>query len=405
MKTARNKKRTKIDHQCSGFQSVVVAAGQGIRAGGKIPKQYRLFLGKPVFIHSLAVLVTHSMNRQTVLVHPPGDADRVLQMIESERVPHSHRITLVEGGTDRASSVRNGLAVLDNQPESSILLHDAARPGLTHADIDLLLAALEAHEGAAPALQVVDALKRYDGTSVATVSRDNLYRIQTPQAFRSNRVPDILAVSTGSPLDEFELAENAGLELTLTEGSERLAKLTHAEDFLRMEAILCRMETRTGMGYDVHAFEVGEQVTLCGVEIPHIAKLKGHSDADVAWHALTDALLGALGAGDIGDHFPPSDDQWKGAASSVFLEFAGELVRKRSGRIVNVDVTLICEAPKIKLNREAMKLRTAEVLKLDPDRVSIKATTTEGLGFEGRREGIAAQAVANIELPPATRHE
>ena len=394
-----------IDHKNSQFDFILVAAGSGSRAGGDFPKQYSDFLGAPVFIHSLKTALSHPQINNCALVHPLDDAGTVLEFLTKHGIK-TDALLLVEGGTERSFSVQNGLSALDTSAAQAplVFIHDAARPGLTHSDINALLSALSDNHGAAPALPVVDTLKRVDDNSqIMTVSRDKLFRIQTPQAFRAHELNLVLENDTSDSTDEFSKAERTDLKLALIPGAERLSKLTFADDFVRLEKLLDTKMIRTGLGYDVHALIDGTHVTLCGVEIAHEKQLKGHSDADVGWHALTDAILGALAEGDIGDHFPPTDDRWKGEPSSTFLKHAGDLVVKRGGRILNLDVTLICEAPKIKPHRLHMRETTAKLLDLDLDQVSIKATTTEQLGFEGRREGISAQAIATIEIPETSR--
>lgn len=398
METAENNYCPIIDHTSLRFVAVLVAAGKGTRAEGDLPKQYRSFLGDPVFIRSIPAFYNHDQNVGVVIVHPSGDSDRIKQYLQASGFIDDERIVLTEGGKNRTDSVKKGIEQSKSFNANSVLVHDAARPGLRLEDVTSLLKELERYEGAAPGLPVTDSLKHQSEQGIRSVSRENLYRIQTPQAFRAEVIYDLVEDIKESATDEFTLAEQAKRLVTLTGGHERLSKLTYPDDFKNLESILSNSETRVGLGYDVHAFENGDNVTLCGVDIPHIAKLKGHSDADVAWHALTDAILGAISAGDIGDHFPPSDPQWKGAPSSVFLTEAKRLVRDQKGEIINVDITLICEAPKVNPHRTAMIRSTAEVLGIDASRVSIKATTTERLGFEGRREGIAAQAVANIRL-------
>jgi len=307
----------------------------------------------------------------------------------------------VAGGVTRAASVRAGLTALDCADDSPVLIHDAARPFLSAAVIDRLLEALNTADGALPALPVADSLRRgVDGLVFGGVERDGLWRAQTPQAFRLKTIRDAYAAWTSSdaPTDEAAVVECAGGRVRLVEGDARLMKLTYPEDFAMAEALLPKT-FRIGQGYDVHRWGPGTSVWLCGVEIPHNQTLIGHSDADAGLHALTDAILGTIADGDIGDHFPPSDPQWKGASSDRFLVYAAERVAARGGRIVNVDVTLICEQPKVKPHRQAMRERLAELLNLPLDSVSVKATTTEGLGFTGRGEGLAAQAVASVELP------
>jgi 2-C-methyl-D-erythritol 4-phosphate cytidylyltransferase/2-C-methyl-D-erythritol 2,4-cyclodiphosphate synthase len=311
----------------------------------------------------------------------------------------------IAGGATRQESVRNGLRVLADRSSGEtcrVLIHDGARPFVSMATIDRVVAALDEAPGAIAALPVVDTLKRgSDGLVAATMARDDMWRAQTPQGFDLAAIVRAHAMVAGRDLtDDAAVAEAAGLAVRLVAGDEDNLKITTEDDLRRAERLLAgAMETRTGSGYDVHRFAPGDHVRLCGVDVPHDRALLGHSDADVGLHALTDALLGAVGAGDIGMHFPPSNASWRNADSAQFLVHAAQLVRRRGGRIVHLDVTLICERPKIGPHRAAMTARVAGLLGLAPGRVSVKATTTEGLGFAGRAEGIAAQAVATISLP------
>lgn len=308
----------------------------------------------------------------------------------------------VAGGVERADSVRAGLASLACAPDAAVLIHDAARPLLSRDIIEGLIGALDHADGALPALPVADSLRRRDtdGVMAGAVDRAGLWRAQTPQAFRRGVIERAYAAwsSSDAPTDEASVVQAAGGTVRLIEGDPRLLKLTYPEDFAMAEALIPR-QTRIGSGYDVHRWGPGGSVWLCGIEVPHDRALIGHSDADAGLHALTDAILGALAEGDIGDHFPPSDPKWKGASSDQFLLHAAGMVTARGGRIVNVDVTLICEQPKVKPHRLAMRQRIAALLQLPLDAVSVKATTSEGLGFTGRNEGLAAQAVCAIELP------
>ena len=378
------------------FSTLVVAAGSGARAGDGDPKQWRRLGGTPVLRWSVETLLAAGSSPVVVVVAPGAEARaaEALAGLEGWRA--------VPGGATRAESVRAGLAVLDASPDDIVLIHDAARPLLPRDVIDRLLAAIEGGaDGALPVLPVADTIKRgADGVSTATVDRSDLWRAQTPQAFRSSRLSAAWAnwPADQTPTDDAAVVEHDGGRVALVPGDARLMKLTYPEDFQMAEAFLQR-QTRVGSGFDVHRWGPGASVWLCGVEIPHDQTLIGHSDADAGLHALTDAILGALGDGDIGDHFPPSDPQWKGAASDRFLIHAADLVKARGGEIVHVDVTLICEQPKVKPHRQAMRERLAELLSLPLDAVSVKATTTETLGFTGRGEGLAAQAVATIELP------
>ena len=369
--------------------AIIVAAGRGNRAGSAIAKQWCELNGRLVADWSLDVLSTHPSIGEIVLVAGDDAPDGFS--------PAGCRI--VSGGPTRTQSVRNGLGALVTQdPNTIVLIHDAARPGLDHATLDALLTALDTHDAAAPALPVQDALKRDCGQSLDTVSREALYRVQTPQAFRLAAIRKALAGSGDDLVDDLTAIEAQGARVKLVRGSDRLHKITYPEDFDMVSRLMAPAgpQMRIGKGFDVHAFEPGDHVTLCGVHIPHVARLKGHSDADAAWHALTDAILGAAALGDIGDHFPPSDDRWKDADSGIFLAEAQKLAREAGFAIANCDVTVICEAPKVKPHREAMRLRTAQLLDLPLDAVSVKATTTEGLGFTGRREGIAAEAVVML---------
>jgi 2-C-methyl-D-erythritol 4-phosphate cytidylyltransferase/2-C-methyl-D-erythritol 2,4-cyclodiphosphate synthase len=309
---------------------------------------------------------------------------------------------LAIGGATRALSVKAGLAVLAADADMPVLIHDAARPLVNQTHVRELLAALQDADAALPALPVADTLRRALDSRTETVSRDGLYRAQTPQAARAGRLAQAYANWAGleEPTDDAAVVEADGGRIVLTAGDPALMKLTYPEDFQMAELLAgTQRVTRIGQGFDAHRWGPGEAVWLCGVRIDHDQTLIGHSDADAGLHALTDAILGAIGEGDIGDHFPPTDPQWKGAASDLFLKHAADMVTARGGRILNVDVTLICERPKIKPHRAAMRARLAELLQLPLDRVSVKATTTEGMGFTGRQEGLAAQAVALVETP------
>jgi 2-C-methyl-D-erythritol 4-phosphate cytidylyltransferase/2-C-methyl-D-erythritol 2,4-cyclodiphosphate synthase len=376
--------------------ALVVAAGSGSRAGGEAPKQYRPIAGLPMLTHAVDRLRAAGLETIQVVIGE-GQEEAYRAAIGERPLPAP-----VTGGATRRQSVLNGLeAIAAAGTAERVLIHDAARPFLPASVVGRLEAALDASPGAVPALPVVDTLARRDGGLGDTIPRDDLVRVQTPQAFR---FAEILTAHRGwrgeEATDDAQVARAAGLEVALVDGDPALEKLTFDEDFRRAEAWLkSRMVSRTGLGFDVHAFSAGDHVWLGGIAVPHDRGLSGHSDADVALHALTDALLGTIGAGDIGDHFPPSDPQWRGAPSSLFLTHALSLVEQAGGRIVHCDVTIICEAPRIGPHREKMRARIAELLRLSPGRVSVKATTTEKLGFTGRREGIAAQAIATVELP------
>ena len=364
---------------------IIVAAGRGSRMGGEVPKQWQMLAGKPVLAHTLAAF----RGMRVVLVIHPEDRDRALAL--------GSDAALVDGGATRDASVHAGLMALEGTGTEAVLIHDGARPLVSRALIDRLVAALAAHDGAAPALPVTDALWRGKAGFVAgTVDRAGLWRAQTPQAFRLAPILAAHRAHPGGAADDVEVARAAGLDVAIVEGEETNLKLTYPGDFARAEAILKgqSMDVRLGNGYDVHAFCEGDHVWLCGVKVPHGKGLLGHSDADVGMHALTDAIYGALAEGDIGRHFPPSDPQWKGVASHVFLAHAIALARSRGFDLGNCDVTLVCERPKIGPHALAMQEELARIMGVDAGRVSVKATTSERLGFTGREEGIAALATA-----------
>lgn len=386
--------------------AVIVAAGRGVRALGSdsIPKQYRSIGGLPVLGHSLNVLTGHSgIDAVEVVVNAD---DRGLY--EAAARPFAARLLPpVTGGATRQDSVRRGLEALEGHAPEHVLIHDAARPFLTADLVTRLIDALKEQPGAIAAEPLADTLKRSgaDGTIAETVDRAGLWRAQTPQAFRFGHILDAHRRAAEKGLGDFTddagLAEWAGLPVKLVASTSSNMKLTTTDDLDLAERLLgpAALEPRNGTGFDVHAFAPGDAVWLCGIEIPHSHRLEGHSDADVGLHALTDALLGAIGQGDIGAHFPPSDPAWRGAPSRIFLSDAAARVSALKGRITNVDVTLLCEAPKIGPHREAMRLAIAQILGIDVGRVGVKATTMEGLGFVGRREGIAAMASATVLLP------
>ena len=374
--------------------ALIVAAGRGQRAGAGVPKQYRPIGGMSVLRRSVLAFRGHRWVDRVVCVIHPDDRDLYDRAVNDLGLPEP-----VAGGASRQDSVLRGLASLAEGDTGAVLIHDAARCFISADVIDRTLAALGPEAGAIPALPVVDTLKAGQDTVARTVSRDGLWRAQTPQVFP---FPLILVQHrrfSGEALtDDAAIFEAGGYDVRLVPGDEENVKLTTQQDFSRAEQHGLS-DVRLGTGFDVHAFEPGDHVMLCGVRIPHDRALKGHSDADVGLHALTDAILGALGDGDIGSHFPPTDPQWAGAASDRFLAHAAGLVAERGGRIAHVDVTLICERPKLMDHKAAMKARLADILGLAADRVSVKATTTEKLGFTGRGEGIAAQAAATIRLP------
>jgi 2-C-methyl-D-erythritol 4-phosphate cytidylyltransferase/2-C-methyl-D-erythritol 2,4-cyclodiphosphate synthase len=375
------------------FAAIVVAAGSGSRAGGA--KQWRALGGRPVVRWSVEALLKAGAEDVVIVVSTGSEAEAqtALAGLSGWR--------LATGGDTRAASVRHGLQALGGPGDRPVLIHDAARPLLEAAVIRRLIEALDDADGALPALPVADSLRRAeDGLVSGVAERDGLWRAQTPQAFRYQAIVDAYAAwpEAEAATDEAAVLERAGGRVRIVQGDARLMKLTFSEDFAMAEALIPR-QIRVGQGFDAHRWGPGASVWLCGVEIPHDQTLIGHSDADAGLHALTDAILGAMGDGDIGDHFPPTDPQWKGAASDLFLIHAVERLTARGGRLVNVDVTLICERPKVKPHRQAMRERLADILSLPLDAVSVKATTTEAMGFTGRGEGLAAQAMATIELP------
>jgi 2-C-methyl-D-erythritol 4-phosphate cytidylyltransferase/2-C-methyl-D-erythritol 2,4-cyclodiphosphate synthase len=378
--------------------ALVVAAGRGTRLGAPLPKQYLPLGGIAVLRHGVRALAEHpSIAAVRVIIHPD---DR----------PHYDSATAglglmppVDGGAQRQDSVRNGLESLADAAPELVLIHDGARPFLDRPVIDRVLIGLGAHQGVIAALPVRDTVKRGDGGRIAaTIDRSALWRAQTPQGFHYGPIVAAHRAAAGAELsDDAAVAERAGIDVALVEGSEDNFKVTTMDDLARAERLLAARngDIRTGQGFDVHVFGPGDHVWLCGVAVPHDRGLVGHSDADVGLHALTDAVLGAIGAGDIGMHFPPSDPQWRGVPSHRFLRHAADLVAAAGGSIAHVDVTVICERPQVGPHRAAMTARIADILALAPTRVSVKATTTERLGFTGRGEGIAAQAVATIRLP------
>ncbi|WP_440982632.1 bifunctional 2-C-methyl-D-erythritol 4-phosphate cytidylyltransferase/2-C-methyl-D-erythritol 2,4-cyclodiphosphate synthase [Shinella sumterensis] len=390
-------------HSCG---VVIVAAGRGERAGSHAegPKQYRRIGGRPVISHTLDLFVNWQPARHIVVVIHPDDAT-LFEMARAAATPAGSRLTVVHGGATRQQSVLAGLDVLTDHAVSHVLIQDAVRPFVEPAILERTLTAFSHGARAVlPAVAVADTLKRADanGNVAETVSRSGLFAAQTPQSFHFETILEAhrRAAASGRTdfTDDASIAEWAGVRVHLVEGSAGNVKLTLQKDIAMADQRLSHAlpDVRTGNGYDVHQLVEGNGVTLCGLFIPHDQKLSGHSDADVALHALTDALLATCGAGDIGDHFPPSDPQWKGAASRIFLEHAAEIVRKAGGTIMNADVSLIAEAPKVGPHRDAMRRNLSEFLGISIDRCSVKATTNEKIGFIGRREGIAAIATATV---------
>ena len=378
--------------------ALVVAAGRGERFGGGLPKQYLPLAGKPLLRHSVERFLAHPGIAAVRVVIGAGQADLYAQATAGLRLLPS-----VEGGPSRQESVRLGLESLAPVEPTHVLIHDGARPLLSTALIGRVLAALETDEAALPVLPVVDTLKRAEGARLAAgPDRQGLARAQTPQGFRFGPILAAHRAAAGRELtDDAAVAEAAGIPVSRVEGEERNLKVTTRDDLALASLLLAGAPRayRTGMGYDVHAFAEGRPMVLCGVRIPHDRGLLGHSDADAALHAVTDALLGTIGAGDIGQHFPPSDERWRDCDSGVFLRHARGLVEARGGRVENVDLVIVCERPKIGPHREAMTARLAELLGVAAGRVGIKATTSERLGFTGRGEGLVAQAVATVSFP------
>ncbi|TRD12602.1 bifunctional 2-C-methyl-D-erythritol 4-phosphate cytidylyltransferase/2-C-methyl-D-erythritol 2,4-cyclodiphosphate synthase [Erythrobacter insulae] len=373
------------------FEAIVVAAGKGLRVGGDKPKQFRQWRGKPLVRHSVETLIALGANEVVVAIA------QGTQAIAEEALAGLTGVTFVVGGKTRQQSVSNALKSLTNGLQSRVLIHDAARPDLPPAVIERLLSALEAEAvGAIPVLPIVDSVVfAKDDMMGSSPDRDTLRRVQTPQAFWFDDIMLAHRNWKGPPTagDDAQVLAASGGSVALVQGDERLKKITFAEDF---EDTMTGPQFRVGQGYDVHRLAEGEELWLCGIKLDHHKGLAGHSDADVALHAITDAVLGAIGAGDIGTHFPPSDPEWAGARSAQFLEHAVKLAANAGYTIGNVDLTLICEAPKIGPHRPAMRSQVAIITGLSEDAVSIKATTTERLGFTGREEGIAAQAIVGL---------
>lgn len=384
----------------AGCAVLILAGGSGTRVGSDIPKQYLTLNGVPIIRRTVETFLTHPSVDTVVAVIGPEDRELYDDALQDLELPEP-----VFGGATRQESGQNGLEALADDPPEHVLIHDAARPFIDHGVIDRVLTALSDNAAVLPAVPVADTLKRGTGNPAQvqdTVDRANVWRAQTPQGFRFGEILDAHRAAQGRELtDDTAVAEAAGIPVALVQGSEENFKITTREDLARAERMTATMsgETRIGTGFDVHAFGEGDHVTLCGVRIDHTQSLEGHSDADVALHAVTDALLGAIAEGDIGSHFPPSDPQWKGAASRVFLEHAAGLIAARGGSIGNIDLTIICEAPKVGPHRDALRTSLADMLSIEETRISVKATTTEKLGFTGRSEGIAAQAAVTVRLP------
>jgi 2-C-methyl-D-erythritol 4-phosphate cytidylyltransferase/2-C-methyl-D-erythritol 2,4-cyclodiphosphate synthase len=381
-----------LDRAAVTTTALIVAAGSGSRMGGDIPKQFRLLAGKPVLRWAVEALIRHPAIRTVRVVIGRGQEDRAAESLAGLDVGN-----FIEGGAERADSVRAGLAAAEGD---AILVHDAARPFCPPQIVDRLLASLEFFDGAAPVLPLGDTLASVGDTLGEPVDRSGLGRVQTPQAFRLGALRSAYDLWSGqAPTDETTVLRAAGMKVAAVQGDPALDKLTLPADFDRAQQwVAGRLISRTGLGFDVHSFAGEGPIMLGGIEVPHPRGLAGHSDADVVLHAITDALLGAAGLGDIGEHFPPSDPRSRGASSALFLSHAVGLLREKGAVIDHIDCTVIAEAPRIGPHRAAMRARIAEIGGLSVDRVSVKATTTEGLGFTGRREGIAAQAVASIRM-------
>jgi 2-C-methyl-D-erythritol 4-phosphate cytidylyltransferase/2-C-methyl-D-erythritol 2,4-cyclodiphosphate synthase len=382
--------------------ALVVAAGRGSRFGGDRPKQYLPLGGQTVLRHAVEAFAHHPRIAGVQVVIRPEDEDLFRAATAGLRL-----LPPVAGGPERQDSVRRGLEALVARQPAAVLIHDGARPFTSAQLIDRVIAALAHGPAAIPCLPLADTIKRgADGVIQTTVDRAGLWRAQTPQGFHFAAILAAHRAAAGHVLtDDSAVAETAGLAPVIVAGEDDNVKITTVADLAAAERLLAARlgDVRVGQGFDVHAFGAGDRVMLCGVEIPHSAGLVGHSDADVGLHALTDALLGAIGEGDIGQHFPPGDPQWRGAPSAQFLRHAGELLRARGGAVAHLDVTIICERPKIGPHRPAMVERIAAILGIAAERVSVKATTTDRLGFTGRGEGVAAQAVATVRLPFAAR--
>lgn len=378
--------------------ALIVAAGRGRRAGGGLPKQYRSLGGQPILTHAMRIFANHPrIDEQAVVIHPDDT-----ELYEAASAPfRSHALPWIRGADERQGSVLNGLDALAPHKPRRVLIHDAARPFCSSDIIYRALNALDTHHGAYPALAVSDTLRRGDDL----VDRANVFAAQTPQCFQFDAIREAHRAAQGIvATDDVEIALRHGLSVARIEGERMNFKLTTPDDIAYAERLLSKgVDVRTGQGFDVHKFGPNadgstDHVMLCGVRVPHESGLVGHSDADVGLHAITDALYGALGSGDIGTHFPPSDPQWRGTASHVFLRHAAELVRRKGGRVTHIDVTLVCERPKIGPHAASMRDSIAGIVEIESERISVKATTSEGLGFTGRREGIAALASATVVL-------
>ena len=382
----------------SGCVALVLAGGNGVRLGGKIPKQYLDLSGRAVLCHSIKTFLDHPAIDEVCCVIRPEDRELYNAAVAGLTI-----LNPVTGGENRQESARLGLESLAEIAPETVLIHDAARPFVDFETIDRTLAELLDHPAALPAVPLSDTLKRSEGPRVVdTIEGDGLWRAQTPQGFRYQQILAAHQTLVGEALtDDAAVAGCAGLEVALVMGSEKNMKITTVDDLERARRMLFgdAHDVRVGTGFDVHLFGPGSEIMLCGIAVPSERGLEGHSDADVGLHAVTDALLGAVAAGDIGMHFPPSDSQWRDIPSDVFVRHAADLVRSKGGEISHIDVTIICEHPTISPHRATMAARIAEILEIGHDRVGVKATTTEGLGLTGRGDGIAVQALATVRLP------
>jgi 2-C-methyl-D-erythritol 4-phosphate cytidylyltransferase/2-C-methyl-D-erythritol 2,4-cyclodiphosphate synthase len=381
--------------------AIIVAAGSGTRAGGEIPKQYQNIGGKPIIWHTVTALISHPQIKGVVIVIADGHQSLYEHALSTFNLPPP-----ALGGATRQQSVFNGLKALQSINPDKVLIHDAARPFVTAQTISDVIAAIDNENCAMPGIEVVDTIAEVDGNIVAgRLDRNKLRAVQTPQGFSYQTIFN--AHKAAADRGDNTATDDSSLvpSVTIVPGDPANIKLTHSHDIKQANTKMTKAtladlpDIRVGHGYDVHAFEQGDHVILCGIKVPFTAKLKGHSDADVAMHALTDAILGALAEGDIGKHFPPSDLQWKGASSDIFLQKTVERIRERGGMLAHSDITIICEAPKLRPHIDQMRARLAEIMDCDIDRVSVKATTSEKLGFTGRSEGIAATATATVRLP------
>ncbi len=370
--------------------AIIVAAGRGTRAGGDVPKQWQQLGDRTVAAHAIQAFADHPGIDRLVLVIHPDDRPPIL----------GATVEIVIGGATRRESVLAGLTAIEGTV-ARVLIHDAARPLISAPIIDRVLAALDTHAGAAPAVAVTDALwQGADDMVTGVQNRDGLYRAQTPQGFHLAPLLAAHRANANEAADDVAVARAAGLDVAIVTGDEENIKITTPGDFARAAKLMgLGMDVRCGNGYDVHRFGPGDHVWLCGVKVPHDRSLQGHSDADVGMHAVTDAIYGALGMGDIGQHFPPSDPQWKGAASHIFLDHAVALAAQHGYRISNADCTLVCEYPKVGPHQTAMKAAMAQIIGIGADRISVKATTSERLGFTGRGEGIASIATVTLVKP------